>query len=177
MAGRSTLEQGLHCMCAPPFEPMLFLVPGHQDCRFVHDTRMQIVHNTVILYFMRFCTLYHGYLETCITPYSSPGGSIPHCSLRQLSHIHLYNMRFFISSMVSCRSPLLAISVMMSHPPSNSPLTYSWGNVGQSNIFFSPCRTSSSDRMSKVLKGSWVALRAATTRWLKPHLGSSGAPV
>ncbi|KAA6428834.1 MAG: hypothetical protein FRX49_01709 [Trebouxia sp. A1-2] len=50
------------------------------------------------------------------------------------------------------------------------------GNVGQSNIFFNPCRTSSSDRMSKVLKGSWVALRAATTRWLKPHLGSSGVP-
>lgn len=118
------------------------------------------------------CILCHGYFDTCITPYPAPGGSIYIPTVQS----QVYNMRFFISSMVSCRSPLLAISVMMSHPPSNSPLTYSCGNVGQSNIFFNPCRTSSSDRMSKVLKGSWVALRAATTRWLKPHLGSSGVP-
>src|SRR5690606_3157699 len=41
-------------------------------------------------------------------------------------------------------SPLVCISVMMSEPPMNSPLTYSCGIVGQLEYSLMPWRTSSS---------------------------------
>ena len=36
------------------------------------------------------------------------------------------------SSIMVCSSPASNISIMMSLPPTNSPFTYSWGIVGQS---------------------------------------------
>ena len=47
-------------------------------------------------------------------------------------------------------SPLSFSSLIMSNPPMSSPLTYTWGYVGQLEKVFSPCRTSSSVSMSKV---------------------------
>lgn len=55
-------------------------------------------------------------------------------------------------------------------------LTYSCGKVGQSEIFLMPCRTASSDRMSKLPKSSPSPLSASTTFLLKPQRGASGDP-
>jgi len=76
----------------------------------------------------------------------------------------------------SLSDPSADISSTMSQPPSSSPLTYSCGNVGQSEYVFSPCRTSSSPRMSKVRKGTPVACSASTTRRLNPQRASSALP-
>ena len=46
-------------------------------------------------------------------------------------------------------SPDSMSSLTMSTPPTSWPLTYSWGNVGQFEKVFNPCRTSSSWRISK----------------------------
>mmetsp|Transcript_23868 Transcript_23868/g.56360 ORF Transcript_23868/g.56360 Transcript_23868/m.56360 type:complete len:85 (-) Transcript_23868:472-726(-) len=48
----------------------------------------------------------------------------------------------FASANKSLSSPSLCICVMMSHPPTNSPLTYSCGIVGHSLYFLTPSRMS-----------------------------------
>jgi hypothetical protein len=45
-----------------------------------------------------------------------------------------------------------------------------------SRLTFRPCRTSSSDRMSKVPKSAPHCCSAATTLLLKPQRGASGEP-
>ena len=46
-----------------------------------------------------------------------------------------------------CNSPFWNISLMMSEPPSSSPLTYSWGYVGQFECRLSASRNSGSSKM------------------------------
>mmetsp|Transcript_34131 Transcript_34131/g.85907 ORF Transcript_34131/g.85907 Transcript_34131/m.85907 type:complete len:215 (+) Transcript_34131:92-736(+) len=74
-------------------------------------------------------------------------------------------------------SPPAAISRMMSHPPRSSPPAYNCGYVGQLLYSLSPCRTSSSLRMSKVSNAIPVSVTAATTLRLNPHRGSSLVPL
>lgn len=61
-----------------------------------------------------------------------------------------------------------SLTLMMSSPPISSPLTYTCGYVGQLEYVFSPCRTSSSDRMSKLLYWMFWSLRICTICLLKP---------
>src|SRR3954451_5540877 len=64
----------------------------------------------------------------------------------------------------------------MSQPPTSSPLTNSWGIVGQPDRPDSSWRMRGSGRMSTAAKGASSACRAATVRALKPHAGASGVP-
>src|SRR3954447_1503443 len=73
-------------------------------------------------------------------------------------------------------SPVSYISVTMSQPPTSSPLTNSWGIVGQFEIADSSWRIRGSGRMSTAAYEAPSASSAATVRALKPHMGCSGRP-
>lgn len=95
----------------------------------------------------------------------------------------------------SLNSPFSIISWTTSRPPTNSPLTISCGNVGQSLYRFKPGyrrmsgtekrhgggstipeRTPSSDRMSNEENFTSWSLRSPTIFLEKPHRGSTGVP-
>src|SRR4051794_34057556 len=76
----------------------------------------------------------------------------------------------------SASSPLSYISTTMSQPPTSSPLTNSWGIVGQFDSADSSWRIRGSGRMSTAANGAPVASRAAMVRAEKPHAGRSGVP-
>src|SRR4051795_7668456 len=73
-------------------------------------------------------------------------------------------------------SPLSYISVTMSQPPTNSPLTKSCGTVGQFDSAESSWRMRGSGRMSTAANGAPVACSAWTVRMENPHAGISGVP-
>ena len=78
--------------------------------------------------------------------------------------------------MTSNSSPVSYISVMMSQPPTSSPLTKSCGMVGQFDSADSSARMRGSGRMSTAANSLPTASRAATVRAEKPHAGRSGVP-
>src|SRR3954454_12395607 len=73
-------------------------------------------------------------------------------------------------------SPDSYISMMMSEPPTSSPLTNSCGIVGQSDTALSSWRMRGSGRMSTAANGTSSACSAADARAEKPHAGASGTP-
>src|SRR6185312_10328219 len=73
-------------------------------------------------------------------------------------------------------SPVSCISITMSQPPTSSPLTNSWGIVGQLDSADSSWRIRGSGRMSTAANGASSACNAATVRAEKPHIGCSGVP-
>src|SRR3954451_12725151 len=73
-------------------------------------------------------------------------------------------------------SPDSYISVTMSHPPTSSPPTNSWGIVGQFEIADSSWRIRGSGRTSTAAYGLPSASSAAAVRAEKPHIGRSGVP-
>mmetsp|Transcript_13027 Transcript_13027/g.27744 ORF Transcript_13027/g.27744 Transcript_13027/m.27744 type:complete len:204 (+) Transcript_13027:596-1207(+) len=76
----------------------------------------------------------------------------------------------------SASSPSSRISRTMSRPPRSLPSAYSCGKVGQFENSLSPCRTSSSVRMSKVSNWIFSSCRISTICRLKPHRGASADP-
>src|SRR5947209_16213223 len=72
---------------------------------------------------------------------------------------------------VCCSSPDWYISVMMSQPPTSSPLTNSCGMVGQFDRADSSWRIRGSGRMSTAANGVFNDWRIATVRAEKPHMG------
>src|SRR3990167_8508273 len=81
--------------------------------------------------------------------------------------------------MVCCSSPDSYISIMMSEPPMNSPLTYSCGMVGQLLYSLMPWRISSSSStltVFTVLGSTPQALRIWIARPEKPHMGKLALP-
>mmetsp|Transcript_7531 Transcript_7531/g.12914 ORF Transcript_7531/g.12914 Transcript_7531/m.12914 type:complete len:250 (+) Transcript_7531:129-878(+) len=78
---------------------------------------------------------------------------------------------------MSFSSPDSSSSLAMSTPPMNSPLTYSCGYVCQFEWALRPCRTVSSERMSKEAYLAPCLLRICTSWELNPHLGPSGVPL
>src|SRR3954447_18025476 len=77
---------------------------------------------------------------------------------------------------VCASSPDSYISVTMSQPPTSSPLTNSWGIVGQLEIADSSWRMRGSGRTSTAAYGLPSASSAAAVRAEKPHIGCSGVP-
>src|SRR5271165_3923049 len=73
-------------------------------------------------------------------------------------------------------SPDSYISQTMSQPPSSSPLTNSWGMVGQLEIAESSWRMRGSGRTSTAANGVSSDCRTATVRAEKPQAGASGVP-
>src|SRR3954470_14769610 len=65
---------------------------------------------------------------------------------------------------------------MMSEPPISSPLTNSWGMVGQSDSALSSWRMRGSGRTSTAANGTSSDCSAADARAEKPHAGASGTP-
>src|SRR5919108_429821 len=76
----------------------------------------------------------------------------------------------------SASSPVSYISVTMSQPPIRSPFTNSCGIVGQFERADSSWRMRGSGSTSTAANGLPTALRAATVRAEKPHIGCSGVP-
>src|SRR3954466_7412885 len=76
----------------------------------------------------------------------------------------------------SASSPDSYISMMMSEPPTSSPLTNSCGIVGQSESALSSWRMRGSGSTSTAANGTSSACSAADARAEKPHAGASGAP-
>src|SRR3954453_18509735 len=66
--------------------------------------------------------------------------------------------------------------MMMSEPPISSPLTNSWGMVGQSDSALSSWRMRGSGRTSTAANGTSSDCSAADARAGKPHAGASGTP-
>src|SRR4051794_39112882 len=77
---------------------------------------------------------------------------------------------------VCASSPDSYISMMMSEPPTSSPLTNSWGIVGQSDSALSSWRMRGSGRTSTAAKPTWSAWSAPAARAEKPQAGASGTP-
>src|SRR3954454_19796583 len=77
---------------------------------------------------------------------------------------------------VCASSPDSYISMMMSEPPTSSPLTNSCGIVGQSDSALSSWRMRGSGRTSTAAKPTWSAWSALAGRAEKPHAGASGTP-
>mmetsp|Transcript_8437 Transcript_8437/g.20671 ORF Transcript_8437/g.20671 Transcript_8437/m.20671 type:complete len:300 (-) Transcript_8437:219-1118(-) len=79
--------------------------------------------------------------------------------------------------MRSCwSSPLSNISDTMSAPPTNSPLTYNCGMVGQSENSLMPSLMAMDERTSTETNSRPSVLRMATTDAEKPHCGVDGVP-
>ena len=72
--------------------------------------------------------------------------------------------------------PELAISLMTSNPPTNSPETYNCGYVGQSESFFNSERTLSSVNISKEAKGMSFDFSISVICRENPHWGAFGEP-
>ena len=102
-----------------------------------------------------------------------------------------------VSQATNCASsPFSAISWTISNPPTSSPFTINWGNVGQSFKTFSPknkynsgpdagefqdknhapCLTLSSVKISKWLNAMFFSLSNAEIFRENPQRGSSGLP-
>jgi len=64
----------------------------------------------------------------------------------------------------------------MSQPPTSSPLTNSWGIVGQFDTADSSWRMRGSGRMSTAANGVPSDSSTATVRAEKPQRGASGVP-
>src|SRR3954447_21854657 len=77
---------------------------------------------------------------------------------------------------VCASSPDSYISMMMSEPPTSSPLTNSCGIVGQSDSELSSWRMRGSGRTSTAANGTSSAWSADEARAEKPHAGASGTP-
>src|SRR3954453_20033387 len=77
---------------------------------------------------------------------------------------------------VCASSPDSYISMMMSDPPSSSPLTNSCGIVGHSEIALSSWRIRGSGSTSTAANGTSSACRHAVARAEKPQAGASGTP-
>src|SRR3954452_17406220 len=77
---------------------------------------------------------------------------------------------------VCASSPVSYISVTMSQPPTSSPLTNSWGIVGQLEIADSSWRMRGSGRTSTAAYGLPSASTAGARGAEKPHIGCSGVP-
>src|SRR4051794_30790408 len=73
-------------------------------------------------------------------------------------------------------SPDSYISMMMSEPPTSSPLTKSWGIVGQFDRTLSSWRIRGSGSTSTAAKGTSSDCRHDAARAEKPHAGASGTP-
>src|SRR3954453_10743388 len=73
-------------------------------------------------------------------------------------------------------SPDSYISMMMSEPPTSSPLTNSCGIVGHCDSSLSSWRMRGSGRMSTAAKPTLSDCSAAAARAEKPHAGASGTP-
>mmetsp|Transcript_20529 Transcript_20529/g.44451 ORF Transcript_20529/g.44451 Transcript_20529/m.44451 type:complete len:213 (-) Transcript_20529:229-867(-) len=72
--------------------------------------------------------------------------------------------------------PSSFISLRISRPPTSSPLAYNCGYVGQLECFLRPCRTSSSDKISKLPKGIFSSSKSSTACRENPHLDAEGFP-
>src|SRR5436305_6808438 len=77
---------------------------------------------------------------------------------------------------VCASSPDSYISMMMSEPPTSSPLTNSCGIVGHSDSALSSWRMRGSGRMSTAAKPTFRDCSAAAARAEKPQAGASGTP-
>src|SRR5439155_11474471 len=80
------------------------------------------------------------------------------------------------SSSLRRSSPLACSSSVMSAPPINSPLTKTWGIVGQPEISAISCRIRGSARMSTAAIGAPASRRARSARSEFPHITSCGLP-
>jgi len=93
-------------------------------------------------------------------------------------------------SQTSSNSPDSSISLKISNPPRSSPFRMICGNaicqpsstrlsnhlLGQSLIFFNPCLTSSSLRISNQANSTPFSLNRPTVCLENPHLGEEGFP-
>src|SRR5436305_4514705 len=77
---------------------------------------------------------------------------------------------------VCASSPDSYISMMMSDPPTSSPLTNSCGTVGHCEIALSSWRMRGSGSTSTAANGTSSACRHAVARAEKPQAGASGTP-
>src|SRR5437764_79760 len=77
---------------------------------------------------------------------------------------------------VCASSPDSYISMMMSEPPTSSPLTNSCGTVGHCEIALSSWRMRGSGSTSTAANGTSSACRHAVARAEKPQAGASGTP-
>src|SRR5690606_3691848 len=82
----------------------------------------------------------------------------------------------FFSAISSPSSPASYISIMISLPPTNSPLTYSCGMVGQSENSLIPWRISMSCKTSTDSKPTPRCSSIATALLENPHCWKRGVP-
>ena len=76
----------------------------------------------------------------------------------------------------SFKLPSLYASMVMSHPPKNSPPMYNCGNVGQLLYVFIPTLNCSLAKMSTSVNGTFMLCKICTHVFENPHFGADFVP-